>query len=166
MTEKISSPESISNWVLTNIMKDTSKILEFIKKGGFGFEGKKIDISKDIQNKIGHEFLFLYFDLADRHIFSIFGPEKKGEIMDSIIKITLNNLNVEMDNLFINIYNERSDEFSGFKELISESDLSKGLFWEFGKRISRIICEKDNVFIIMAVQTVITNSWVNLVEKY
>ena len=81
--------------------------------------------------------------VCDRELLFIFGPEKRGIIMDKVLEIISERVKRQCRNLqvkysrkyFQNIYNERQIEYSFYKELLPDKGkpLKYTLAWEFSK---------------------------------
>jgi hypothetical protein len=156
----------LSQWVLKQSAQDTSLIIKGINEGAFDLVDKNILIKESTRGLIGHEFMFLYLNLIDRYSYS-FLKNDRNDFQNYVVKKVLEDLGIEMDSDFIDIYNNRQDEFSKYKKLMGDPDKGEspqdGLFWEFGKHISEIVSGlPNNVFIISASETLAVHAWADL----
>ncbi len=145
---------------------DTTTLFKAVKAGSFDFADSKVEIKEGVIGLVGHEFLFLYLHLSDLYVFQML-KEKRDSFQNYVVKKVLHDMEIKIDDAFIDIYNSRLQEYSTRKRLIA--DTSKGetpkdtLFWEFGKRISSLVSgSPDHILLVTTTQSLVVHAWANL----
>lgn len=161
MTQKA---EKLAEWILGQMQSDSASLLKAVMDGKFDLTDTKIALKDETIGQVIHEFLFLDFHLADLYVYEMLGAERESFEKYTIEKV-LRDMGVEMDDMFISIYNNRIQEYSKYKKLLADKNepFTGTLFWEFGKRISSLIYgTPDHVFIVTAVSGMVAQGWGNL----
>jgi len=167
MNEELTKKADIlSDWIIEYTNTDPVTLVKKITESGFDLT-YNINIKEVSFDLIKKEFMFLYINLVDRYVYLFLNNNDRNDFQNYVITRVLDAFGIEMDSDFIDIYNNRQDEFSKYKKLMGDPDKGEspqdGLFGEFGKRISNIISgSSNNVFIIASVETLATYSWSNL----
>lgn len=162
--ELIKKSKILSKWIIDQTQKDSAELFKSIKNGDLDLVDHKIKIEKEATTKVFHEFLFLHLYLGDVYVYQILG-DQRDDFFDNTIKEVVKTIGVDDWSAFVSTYNNRIQEFSKYKKLITETDEESPvgtLFWEFGKRIGIIIDGSPLLTIVMATKSLLTQAMVDL----
>lgn len=132
-------------------------------------EEDKTSIGNDKFGEILFEIVIFYLHFIDRLSLQHLGIEKRKIFMDALfLKVREVLSKVEEDSYattqfytdFETAYHKRQLEYAEYKKMFPEKDegTKDTLFWEFGKKIARIIDSETNLPIILYVQTDVVSS--------
>lgn len=187
----MSFTENQGLWIEFLNKENTEKILNkkantlapiLIQKAALSFkvleEGiQEMELEEKITGRLSNlwlEFIIFYTHLVDKTSSQYLSEQARDVVLDSlnkdIIKLLSEGLREEYSlsdfkDHFIDKYNARQFEYAEYSKLLPQEEESPKdtLFWEFGKRTSKIIqgTEKD-VRIILLVQTVAVDVFVDM----
>ncbi len=154
----IEKAKTFAPFLFDEISGDTKSLFEALKKD----EERKID-----EKKIGEVFFeMLLFNLhyVDRSAFSHLGAEKRNVFMDTMLIEFVQAMSITHDrgieeaqfcSSFVEAYEERGKEYEKYKKSFPEKNegTKDTLFWEFGKKIARVLGLENDAIVIMCVTT-------------
>ena len=126
---------------------------------------KQEPFNKEIRNRIGFEYMIIFFNLIIRIAHDILGEDKAWELLEELEKIfwkhmsgTIDESNVDNSTIseeeFKISLKIRFNEYSEYKLFTGKDGNLKGtLFWEFGKNISKFSGHSYDVRIVIAGST-------------
>lgn len=135
------------------ISEDTKSLFEELKE-------ENVDAKK--YGEVFFEMVLFNLHYVDRSAFSHLGAEKRNIFMDALViefgeamSIT-DDVGIEAAQFrssFLEAYEERQEEYIKYKKSFPENKESPKdtLFWEFGKKITRVLDLENNFWVIMRV---------------
>ena len=126
---------------------------------------KQEPFNKEIRNRIGFEYMIIFFNLIIRIAHDILGEDKAWELLEELEKIfwkhmsgTIDESNVDNSTIseeeFKISLKIRFNEYSEYKLFSGKDGNPKGtLFWEFGKTISKLSGHSYDARIVIAGST-------------
>jgi len=146
---------------------DTMGLVEKLDEKKSSFNLTMIDLTVIIPVYL--EFIFLYMHVIDRSAFQLLKPTERNLFMNSLgleiylisskVPKSLNQQHFVKDHFF-NMSNITQNEYQAYELTPPDTGgLSGVLFWEFGKKISKIICgSDDHLRLTMEIQPYIISS--------
>ncbi len=130
---------------------------------------KKDQRSRNTEGKSGEvffEIVLFYTHFIDRQAFQFLNQEQRYIFMYAFIEESRSLLNQtfykdteeeEFQNYYNSLWEQRQIEYGQYKSIMAENDqgFAGTLFWEFGKKIAKILDSENDIVIIMYVQTIL-----------
>jgi hypothetical protein len=113
---------------------------------------KKIHVSDEKIEETYIEFVYFYLHYIDRFVFGYLDVRSRDYFMDSLVSEVRELIAEELvlEN-FRDTYNKRQVEYGRYKNVFAKSDegMAGTLFWEFAKKITRILDQETDISLIM-----------------
>lgn len=131
----------------------------------FGIDKSEKRMTNEVFWETVLEYQFLFLHITDRIAFDSLGNEKRSQFMDSLIdKISQHTIDkaynqpsssksTRLEEIVTSYYdrlNQRNIQYAKYRNLFPDSKESPAgtLFWEFGKIISSLVSESENIFFV------------------
>lgn len=126
-------------------------------------KNKTIEVDEQKTDETFFEFLFFFVHLIDRISFSYFDIKRRNIFMDVLFVELREELSrfqeggiesLQFREFLNQNYNRKQEEYSKYSKWFPEKNegTKDTLFWEFGKKIAKILSAEMDIFVIMIVQ--------------
>lgn len=149
--------KSVAPFVVHMITEDSKLLFQKIKKTEKNKKDDKFD-------EVFFEMALFYLHFVDRIAFQYLEVKQRNIFVDTLfveVRELLSHVyESEIDatqfrSSFGEAYNDRQNEYGQYKKLFAEKDEGTGgtLFWEFGKRLARVLSSDKDILVKMYIQT-------------